>query len=286
MRCASRSQLAAALLAICGAAAADPRVSIALLPQVQVSGDTVLLGQVAHLRSADLALMRKLVDLPLGRAPLHGQQAVVRRGILADWMAREAGLRPADIEWRDGDSVHVRRLHTVVAGADILKEARAALQAKLEQEGGGAVRIEPGVPPRDLDVDGGEVRLQARPIHGTSLRNRTVVWVDVWSAGRFRRAIPVAMELVPPFSAVAPGPMHYVARPQAPLAASGDDRRADVMRGDWAVLRTVAGAVMLESRVEVLQDGRLGDKVRVRQGGATGILLARVTGLAALEPAP
>jgi flagellar basal body P-ring formation protein FlgA len=44
--------------------------------------------------------------------------------------------------------------------------------------------------------------------------------------------------------------------------------------------------VMLESRVEVLQDGRVGDSVRVRQGGATGIVLARVTGPAALELAP
>lgn len=67
------------------------------------------------------------------------------------------------------------------------------------------------------------------------------------------------------------------AAPREPLAVS---------RGDWAVLRSGEGVVSLESRVEVLQDGRPGQKVRVRQHGADGPILARVVGRGLLELAP
>jgi flagella basal body P-ring formation protein FlgA len=56
-----------------------------------------------------------------------------------------------------------------------------------------------------------------------------------------------------------------------------------VARGEWALLRALAGAVRLESRVEVLQDGRLGDKVRVRTPGAMGTVFATVVGPHQLE---
>jgi flagella basal body P-ring formation protein FlgA len=45
--------------------------------------------------------------------------------------------------------------------------------------------------------------------------------------------------------------------------------------------------VSLESRVEVLQDGRVGQRVRVRAAtGASGILFAKVIGRGQLELAP
>jgi flagella basal body P-ring formation protein FlgA len=59
-----------------------------------------------------------------------------------------------------------------------------------------------------------------------------------------------------------------------------------VARGEWATLRSGAGAVTLESRVEVLQDGQAGQRVRVRAAGATGIVFARVLGPAQLELVP
>ena len=43
---------------------------------------------------------------------------------------------------------------------------------------------------------------------------------------------------------------------------------------------------MLESRVEVLQDGHPGQRVRVRQPGGAGLVMARVVGRGELELAP
>ncbi|MDB5750683.1 MAG: flagella basal body P-ring formation protein FlgA, partial [Ramlibacter sp.] len=58
-----------------------------------------------------------------------------------------------------------------------------------------------------------------------------------------------------------------------------------VARGEWASLRSGAGAVHTEARVRVLQDGRVGDNVRVRPSAAAASLVARVTGTGQLEVA-
>jgi flagella basal body P-ring formation protein FlgA len=51
-----------------------------------------------------------------------------------------------------------------------------------------------------------------------------------------------------------------------------------VLRGGWADLVSRGGAVSIESRVEVLQDGQVGEVVRVKVPGASGEVLAVVTG--------
>ena len=61
------------------------------------------------------------------------------------------------------------------------------------------------------------------------------------------------------------------------------ESRPAVARGDWATLRAIAGAVNLESRVEVLEDGRNGQMVHVKLPNATAPMLARVIGPRAVE---
>ena len=59
-----------------------------------------------------------------------------------------------------------------------------------------------------------------------------------------------------------------------------------VAQGDQALLRSVAGAVQVECPVEVLQDGSLGQQVRVRMPKAAAPILARVAGSGLVEVAP
>jgi flagella basal body P-ring formation protein FlgA len=70
------------------------------------------------------------------------------------------------------------------------------------------------------------------------------------------------------------------------LDARAEVETLAVARGEWASLRSISGAVVLESRVEVLQDGRPGERVRVRQQGATGIVFARAVERGVLELTP
>jgi flagella basal body P-ring formation protein FlgA len=270
---------AAALLAATGAQA-DSRASIELLPQAQVTGDTVSLGQVAHLRSGELALLRRLVDLPIGRVPRDGQPASVQREALARWVQRETGLGPHDLAWQGSEAARVLRVTHQVKGSELALAASEALRTWLSQRGvGGALQA--ARLPRDIDVPAGDVQLRPRSMDGAALRSRMLVWVEVWADASFVRAVPV------PFSVDA---TLLAAPASAPAAAATPLPREQqpvlVERGGWATLRSTDGVVALESKVTVLQDGRVGEQVRVRAPGGGGIVFARVVGPAQLELAP
>ena len=59
-----------------------------------------------------------------------------------------------------------------------------------------------------------------------------------------------------------------------------------VARGEWASLVTRQGPLSLESRVEILQDGQIGQMIRARPANATSVLTARVVGAGQLELQP
>lgn len=291
-------------------------ISIELLPHARVAAGAVVLGQVAHLRTADLGLMRRLVDLPIGRAPGAGKVAWMDRAALMDWVRGRARVADAQVQWSGTEAVRVVGASRTLVGEEIAAAAAEMLHTWLAAEGGRA-ELQVERPPRDLEVPEGPLRLQARPLGQAQLRKRMLVWVDVWAGRRFVRTVPVAFLVAAgseppaaavPLAAVAPLPSVPIglreievagraagpAMPPAPDASlrsrSGEvvrlhdvPRVPAVARGQWASLRAEAGVVTLETRVEVLQDGRTGDKVRVRQPGATAGVMAKVLGPGQLE---
>lgn len=68
-----------------------------------------------------------------------------------------------------------------------------------------------------------------------------------------------------------------------PLTTANSAPAPLVARGDMAQLFIRDAAIEIESRVEVLQDGLLGQRVRVRAKNAAGPVMARVTGAGRLE---
>ena len=89
---------------------------------------------------------------------------------------------------------------------------------------------------------------------------------------------------------IAPDALEWAGPAETRVLPASRVERADaalaVARGEWAVLRAVEGSITLESRVEVLQDGRTGERIRVRAQGVTGPLFARVVGPGRLELTP
>jgi flagella basal body P-ring formation protein FlgA len=240
-------------------------VAIELRPEVRVGAGPVTLGDVARLSSTDLALMRLLVDLPVGRAPVAGDAAMLHRPALAAWLRRKTGLADAQLLWSGADAARVSATQRRVSGDAMVAAAAEALRGWLQEQGQGT-DAQVALPPRDIDVPQGRLALRVRAV-GAPLRPRMLVWVDVWVDDRFVRGVPVAFEV-----AVAHAPL---LRPAAPL----------VQRGQWASVRSGAGAVLTEARVQVLQDGKAGDRVLVRQPGATANVAATVLAPGELEVA-
>lgn len=261
---------------------------IELLPRVRVDRSAVVLGEVARLHTDDLDLMRKLVHLPVGHAPRPGELAVLQREALAQWVRRHAGIPADQLQWSGAQETRVLRATSQLAGDEIGHAAAEALKAQLAASGRPA-EVQVRLVPRDLDVPPGRLRLEVRGVDRAGWRPRTTLWVDVWADERFVRTVPVALEvsalaadpLIPTTSSGAALPGPRTAPPE-----EADREPAAVMRGDWATLRFLAGPITLERQVEVLQDGRPGQKVRVRQPGAPGQLSARVVGRGQLELVP
>lgn len=295
-------------------AQAAPPVTIELRREAKASDPMVTLGQLARLESPDLTLLRRLVHLPIGRAPAAGETAVLERNVLAVALRGRLGLGQGDVEWQGASSTRVASATQVITGDSIARAAAATLHRFLADR---STRSEAALVsmPRDIDAVTGDVRLQPRAPAHAQLRSRMAVWVEVWVGDRFLRVVPVTFSVaawgegLAATGSLPAGAMLAAARTEVDLLAStgallahpdgmrvrravgsGDVlKQSDVqplpavVRGDWAALRSGTGAVRAEARVQVLQDGHVGDNVRVRS--STAQLLARVTAAGQLEVA-
>ena len=286
-----RKQLAllAASVTIGTPAWSAPTAQVELRALTTVDTDAVVLGQVAYIRSTDLELVRSLVNLRIGPAPRFGASASVSRQALDRWIRRQTGTEAASLAWTgEAERITVVRASQQVEGQRIADVALKALRDRLAAEGRPA-QVDLRSAPASVAVEPGDLRLQVRDVAATQLRPHLLVWVDIAVDGRRVRAIPVPLAIeaadlpMPPRSEVRvrSDDTLRAAGPHAPVR-----RALAVQRGESAALRETSGAIALESRVEVLQDGAIGDRVRVRATHWTGLMLARVVGPGLLEIAP
>jgi hypothetical protein len=110
--------------------------------------------------------------------------------------------------------------------------------------------------------------------------------VDVRADGRLVRTVAVGIEVLPGSAATA---ATIAAPAAAPSTTPAHDepvrvaRALAVTRGSSATLHLSDGSIDLESVVRVLQDGALGEQVRVRPANASADIVARVVGIGRLE---
>ncbi|HYF20767.1 MAG TPA: hypothetical protein VEA40_23070 [Ramlibacter sp.] len=264
-------RLAGWMLALAtGSALPGPATTVRLPARVDVQPGPVVLGDVALISSTDLDLLRRLLAVPVGVAPAAGQPRELRGERLQQWIARRVGPEAVGLAWEGAPETLVSVRSRTVRGAEITGAALQGLSAWLVQHQPGARAELAEAPPRDLQVPDGDLLLASRP-PSTAARDRMVVWVEVRQADQVVRAVPVRLA---------------VTLPSAPAPARPAERTAPaVQRGDWSWLHSRSGAVATQVRVEVLQDGRTGDRIRVRAAGAQESLLASVIGPDRLEVA-
>jgi len=90
----------------------------------------------------------------------------------------------------------------------------------------------------------------------------------------------------PPSDLGAAAPVNRLRRPVAegePVTRGDVEAAPLVGRGEFATLRTTQGLINLECRVEVLQEGALGEKVRVKIPSASSSIQATVCGRGLVE---
>jgi len=300
---------------------------ISLPDRVQVGRSDVRLGDVASLGSQDPVLLRRLMDLPLGRAPRAGQSFVLEREVLARWIRSHAGLQGNQIAWQGAAFTDISLRSRDIPGDDILARADRALRRQLGEQlpAGTRIELQPVTVPPDLAVADESVELTPRPLGAAALAPRMTVWVDIGTAGRVQRSVAVVFEVavygpvvvaardIPVGASLLPGDVEVREKNMAVAAASSkgparnfsDGQRMrrpihagealtaahteaipDVVRGSWAVLEARQAGLNVQSRAEVLQDGRTGQMVQVKPVNAASSVLARVAGPGRVEMYP
>lgn len=222
----------AAALAPAARAVAAPSLSVELAPVATVGPAPVLLGDVATLDGADAAAVERLRRLPLGGAPAAGAAVTLSRRDIERWIRAHTGLAAGQIAWGGNETTEVRgAVGEATVAARWRPLARQALLAWLarwsdhpgvadaEPEGADGADA-PALPPGPL-----EARVRPLP-EGQSPAPRMQVWIELWRAGRFVRALPLR------FAVTAPAPALLARRPLAagsrPLAADFEVGQVDL----------------------------------------------------------
>lgn len=305
---------------------APGQVEIELRAEVTAPHRAVTLGEIAYLRTTDLATMQRLMVLPLGEAPRAGSEAVLHRAALARWIRTRAGVGLERMSWIGPDLTAVRASLQRLPSARVEQTALIALQQWLQPR---TTRFsaQSARPIQEIDLPPGYVKLTARPLPANAQpTSHMVVWVDLAVDGAFIRTVPVSFQVeayrdawvtstsagpgallsahmlqarelavtAQPMALLAPtGAAEATGRqsarrlhPGEPLTEDNTRKLATVARGEMVELRFKAGAVQLEGRAEALQEGETGEVVRVRMTGASMPVQARVLERGRVEAMP
>jgi flagellar basal body P-ring formation protein FlgA len=312
----SLAALCIAAVPASSAASDDAQVRIDLRPDVAVRPQQVLLGDIANVYTTDLASIQRLVALPLGQAPRPSADATLSRETIARWVRARLGIRADQVEWRGASETRVHTLAQEAPAAAIERAGRAALQewlgersSRFEVEMLGTLR-DITLPAGTVAFTARPLAANGEPTA------RMVVWLDAQVDGTFVRAIPVSFAVQAYRDAwVAPSPIaagttltadmlekreidirHRSAaavtdggaklvpglrttkalRAGEPLTERNSAPAPAVARGDWVDLHLKSGGVDLEERAQVLQDGQVGQMVKVKSANGSTPVMARV----------
>jgi hypothetical protein len=251
-------------------------VQLELRPRVVAGQRALRLDDIVVIRTRDLAAIRELIDIPVGRAPRPGSEIVVERDTIARWVRSHSSLARERVVWTGPREQHLSAPVQSVAGARLEATARGALQKTFAPSTAAQLAVVQA--PHDIDVALGTIDIVARPVAPAQFE-RATVWLDIRVGGEQVRSVPVTfrVEGEQRVARVRAAPATEPTSTPKSVAVDSATRAAtgSVTRGDWVVLQLKAGGVELERRTQALQDGRLGDTVRVR--GENGPIEARVT---------
>jgi flagellar basal body P-ring formation protein FlgA len=235
---------------------------------------------------------------------------LVWTGAYAVAIVREDKALPADALIFQAQQTLHQRLETEVARLQ-LKQARLEVEPVRE---GWSVSLPSGVD-----------RLNVRPLSTQALSKRMRVWVDAFEGDQFVRTIPVDFNvhvyaavpvarvdlpmgaLLPPndlelremdIASLGTDPLWTQDRPVEGYRLRQEVRKGEaltrsrvegmpaVLQGNSAKLVLKDGDLQVETQVQVLEDGRIGQQVRVRAKNSQEQILARVSapGVVELQP--
>lgn len=291
------------------------RVNIELPAVAWVDRPSTRLGEVANISTHDLDLLKQLLGVQI--QSFSGDEVTVKLTTvdLENLMIQSVPLKRSDIAWTGANGVTLRRASGRVIGQVTASETVRVIHDELMARGAIA-RVTLRSAPADWTPPPGAITLHVRDLgQQLTTSGEQVVWVDAHADGQFTRRLPIGISIegmvgmTPPARPVPAEQPHRIAvverrqeawrqRPNEShldhrevnartADTAGPQRSAEVgtavARGAFVRLLVRREGVEIETQAESLQNGGVGDVVRVRprKGGET--LLSRVVAKGTVE---
>lgn len=289
-------------------------VTVSLGDAVVVDGEQLTLGDIAQIQGAE-PWRSRLQQLKIGPAPRAGLSRRLDRASLAG-LVRERHGRAVSVAWEGANTVAVKRASIDYTADTFVKPAHDQLMRHLRARYGDASRIDATLVGalKPLALPSGNLSVTARQVHAEGLAKRVCVWVDVSVNGVATTSLPiwfsvsayepaiVATRNIARHERLGALDIKIEERDIAGLAAKPLDveRSVDALRSRQALaqgqilLRTDvetapsvlrnqeiqvqvrSGGVVIETSGIAMQEGRVGDRVSVRNPGSQKDYVARV----------
>lgn len=281
----------------------QPRVQAVLMPQAVVRGGQILLGDLGVLHG-DEALAARARAVIVGQAPLPGQERDLDPDYIRIRL-RQSRLDPGQVELIAPPRIRVRTAAREITPAEQVSHAEAAVRRLFEGQPDGSVVVEAATPPSPICVPEGTVEIVADPQNAASaagtiqmvrlqvrvdgktaattaiavrVRRLARVWVttralmpgtrlEAGDAQVETRDVAGIQNPVPPGQPVAGLRARRLLPAGAVLTTASLEATPDVRQGDTVRLTVRSGAVRISVPARALEDGTLGNTIRLAGPG-------------------
>jgi flagella basal body P-ring formation protein FlgA len=289
---------------------------IYVMRDVASNAESLTLSDICVVRCDDRKLRQQILDVKMGRGAVAGETLEIDRRTILSRLGTE-GIDTRDISFSGAEAAEITRIETTVESDKLLRLARLALAKQAQIPAG--CSWNPAAAPRDMIVPGEDVAL-VPSVSGEGNRRRVVIaavregetlaktQIDFSRTYRVQRA--VALRDIPAGSLVTesnarietvesdrPGDDEFatpigklvtvdvdagtVLRPGLVKAPS---REIVVKRNQAVQMKIVAEGFSILAGGKALEDGRVGDYVKVRNVDSQRIIVARVAADGTVEP--
>jgi flagella basal body P-ring formation protein FlgA len=310
------ARLLFAIIALCaaGLSRSESGAQIRLLARAEVGAPFFTLGDIADIQSADSALQERLSELRMGQTPRTGYRVTLVRAQVEDALARALPSARQTVHWAGAQRVSVRgggQPVNMEQATDLA--ARAAIDAMRPAYGG--LDLQPVGKLEAFSVPQGEIGLRPQVARMKSATKRLCVPVEVtvdgqiyrtvyvWFAVRAMQKVWVAKHSRPvgeplletdfrtelrDVAALSSEPVDVRDAPLRtlrlrrsveagrPLLSGEVETRPAVLRSAPVAVKLITGAIAIETNGVALDDGRVGQYVRVRNSASGETFSARV----------
>lgn len=295
-----RAILCATILLITAIPALAAKPTIMVRPDCEISGTTCLLADAATFQNADAATTARLKGVTVCSSPLPGKTRMVTREQIITSL-RRAGFADGSVDFLCPAQVSVRRAQSLVTGQQLFDAAKSCAGSTASFPG--KVQIEAQRLPLDQSAPSGSTELRVKAAANRLRKGQNSVPVEIVVDGTVYRTVSVSLTvrvIAPVLVAtkiisraeaisglntaleereITMLPDDVLLETPADCTASSAISEGAIIRKQWVVAQAAvksgdsvlvvveSGGVRVTEKGTAVQDGRPGDRIRIRLAG-------------------